>query len=215
MLPERSRIISAAALRVAERAARRARRRTARAMARSIGASAASLRAGQLGQALHGLHDAPDGRRGVAAVARGEPFADERLEPVDAGGGARAEDDLQLADAREERLERLGKLDQVRVRRGGAVASSSAIARDASRRASRRARRITTMLYVIIGHDAPDGAAEAARRPSRASGAPAAALRGGSREAGRARSSTAPAASSSSRPTRWPRSGRWWRAIPT
>ena len=33
----------------------------------------------------------PDRRRRIAAVARGEPFSDERLEPVDAGRGARAE----------------------------------------------------------------------------------------------------------------------------
>src|SRR5262249_8504381 len=91
----------------------------------------------ELRETRHRLADAGERRGRIAAIAGGEPLSHERLEAVDATGRARAEDDLQLADAREEGLERLGELDQVRVRgrrvvalvvhhRAGTLAAASA-----------------------------------------------------------------------------------------
>src|SRR4029450_7184673 len=84
----------------------------------------------------------------------GEALLDERLEPVHPGGGFRTEHDLELAAAREGRLGPPGKLAAVGGRRVAVVGHASRTLATAhpSRKEDRH-----PMLYVIIGHDAPDG----------------------------------------------------------
>src|SRR5439155_21447440 len=64
---------------------------------------------------VHRRADPLDRGRDVATLARGERAPQVRLDLVDARRGGRAEHDLQLAEAREERLERLGEIEQVRM----------------------------------------------------------------------------------------------------
>src|SRR5579885_83813 len=68
------------------------------------------------GEGRQRLADPGDGRAPVAAVARGERLADERLHPREPRGRLGAQHDPELAHPRKERLERLGEVDQVRVR---------------------------------------------------------------------------------------------------